>query len=164
MKILIMKIYKNQIIKTHLFNLSMKLKINYAEVLLCLSVFFIITTTASSKQAIDSLPVPNSSHGLLLNDSTNLIAKEDIQDINYTTLYDILNKEGNLFGMGLGINGHFNNFLRYGEINTNPSVLFNGRSLNNPINNNYNLELFSPEFIESMMGYPEGWTVLEEND
>ncbi len=146
-----MKIYKNQIIKTHLFNLSMKLKVNYAEVLLCLSVFFIVATITISKEVNDSLIVPNGSHGLLLNDSTLVsISKENIQDINYTTLYDILNNEGNLFGMGLGINGHFNNFFSYGEISTNPSVLFNGRNLNNPINDNYNLELFSPEFVESI--------------
>ncbi|MFN3194846.1 MAG: TonB-dependent receptor plug domain-containing protein [Chlorobiota bacterium] len=123
---------------------------NYAEVLLCLSVFFISTNMAFSTNSIDSLVKPNDKHGLLLNDSSNHISKREIQEINYTTLFDILNNEGNFMPLGLGINGRYNNFFSYGDINTNPSVLFNGRSLNSNVNNKFNLEVFSPEFLENI--------------
>jgi hypothetical protein len=143
-----MRISKIQTIKKNLFKLSKNCKINYAEVLLCLSVFFISVHSAYSKG--DSLVTPNKLHGLLLKDSTTNISKRDIQDINYTTLFDIINNEGNLSPAGLGINGHFNNFFSYGEINSNPSIMFNGRSLNSKVSNNFNLETFSPEFLENI--------------
>jgi hypothetical protein len=145
-----MKISKIQTIKKNLFNLNKVLEFNYAEVLLCLSVFFISFFSIFSNTPSDTLTEPNNKHGLLLDDTTGYITKKSIQEINYTTLYDIINNEGNFFSLGLGINGHNNNFFSYGEINTNPTMMFNGRNLNSHVSGIYNLEIFSPEFFENL--------------
>lgn len=122
---------------------------NNAGIFIILSVFFVfINSTLSLAEDSITYIKPNEYHGLLLNDTTNSIEKYDIQRMNYSTLYDILNSRNELFGMSLGINGHYNNFLSYGAIDNNIELGFNGRSLTNYYNGNYNLENFSPEFFE----------------
>lgn len=122
---------------------------NNAGIFIFLSVFFVFINSALS-ELNDSITYvkPNEYHGLLLNDTINSIEKSDIQRINYSTMYDILNTRNELFGMSLGINGHFNNFLSYGAIDNNVELGYNGRNINNNYNGKYNLENYSPEFFE----------------
>ncbi len=123
--------------------------INNAGIIIFLSVFFVFINPAFSRSR-DSIShvKPNEYHGLILKDTTNSIQKIDIQRINYSTLYDILNTRNELFGMSLGINGHYNNFLSYGAIDNNIALGINGRTLTNYYNGKYNLENYSPEFFE----------------
>lgn len=122
-----------------------------AGIFFCLSVFFInfIQMYSQTKDTIDNIK-PNEYHGLLLNDTNSTISKQDIQRINYSSMYDILNTRNELYGMSLGINGHYNNFLSYGSIDNNISFSFNDRPLNNYLNGKFNIENFSPEFFERM--------------
>ena len=122
---------------------------NNAGIFIFLSVFFVFINSALS-ELNDSITYvkQNEYHGLLLNDTINSIEKSDIQRINYSTMYDILNTRNELFGMSLGINGHFNNFLSYGAIDNNVELGFNGRNINNNYNGKYNLANYSPEFFE----------------
>lgn len=122
---------------------------NNAGIVIFLSVFFILNYSIYSK-TIDSIPFikPNEYHGLINNDTSNTISKKSIQRINYSTMYDILNTRNELFGMSLGINGHYNNFLSYGALDNNIEFSFNGRNLTNYYNSKYNIENFSPEFFE----------------
>lgn len=123
---------------------------NYnAGILILLSVFFVFISPTFS-QSSDSVTFvkPNEYHGLLLHDTINTVEKSDIQRINYSTLYDILNTRNELFGMSLGINGQNNNFLSYGAIENNVELGFNGRNLRNYYNGKYSIENFSPEFFE----------------
>jgi hypothetical protein len=122
---------------------------NNAGIIIFLSVFFVSFNTALSvtKDSITYVK-PNEYHGLLLNDTSNSIEKYEIQRLNYSTLYDILNTRNELFGMSLGLNGHYNNFLSYGAIDNNIELGINGRSLTNYYNGKYNLENYSPEFFE----------------
>jgi len=126
--------------------------VNYnAGIIIYLSVFFVLNPILLSK-GNDSIVYkkPNELHGLMLNDTTTYIGKKDIQRINYSSLFDILNSRDELFGMSLGINGHNNSFLSYGSLNPNISFAFNGRQLSNNFNGNYSLENFSPEFFERL--------------
>lgn len=118
-------------------------------IILYLGVFFAFSQFLYSQNK-DSIVYtkPNEYHGLLLKDTINTIGKRDIQRINYSSIYDILNTRNELFGMSLGINGHHNNFLSYGSLNPNISLGFNGRQLSNNYNGYYNPENFSPEFFE----------------
>ncbi len=122
---------------------------NNAGILIFLSVFFVLiqSTFAESKDSI-VYSIPNEFHGTLLYDSTNSIEKSDIQRINYSTIYDILNTRNELFGMSLGINGHNNSFISYGAIENNLELGFNGRILTNFYNGKFTLDNFSPEFFE----------------
>lgn len=124
--------------------------VNYnAGIIIYLGVFFVLVSPliSNSKDSVQFVK-PNESHGLLLPGNESTIEKSDIQRINYSSLYDILNLRNELFGMSLGINGHQNNFLSYGSLNNNLKVGFNGRQISNYYNGNYNLENFSPEFFE----------------
>ncbi len=122
---------------------------NNAGIFIFLSVFFVFINSALlvSNDSITYVK-PNEYHGLLLNDTINSIEKSNIQRINYSTLYDILNTINELFGMSLGINGHNNNFLSFGAIDNNVELGFNGRNITNYYNGKYNLENYSPEFFE----------------
>lgn len=122
-----------------------------AGIYFCLSVFFINTLQLYSQTKDTTVNVrPNEYHGLLLNDSISTLSKRDIQRINYSSMYDILNTRNELYGMSLGINGHYNNFLSYGSLDNNTTFSFNDRPLNNYLNGKFNIENFSPEFFERM--------------
>lgn len=127
-----------------------KFKINYnVGIIIYLGVFFAISQPvfSSNKDSIQ-YSKPNEFHGLLLKDTSNTINKTNIQRINYSSMYDILNTRNELFGMSLGINGHQNSFLSYGSLNQNIFLGSNGRQLTNNYNGGYNSENFSPEFFE----------------
>lgn len=144
-----MTIYKKLTTKIHFFKMKIGINNNNAGIIIFLSVFFVSFNTALSvtKDSITYVK-PNEYHGLLLNDTSNSIEKYEIQRLNYSTLYDILNTRNELFGMSLGLNGHYNNFLSYGAIDNNIELGINGRSLTNYYNGKYNLENYSPEFFE----------------
>lgn len=126
------------------------INIKYAAVrfIFC-SVFFILFNSNLYSFESDSLMYPYEYHGSILQDSTsNTIEKKDIQRVHYNSLYEITDDIIGIQGMYLGAIGHYNNFLNYGSLGEDRSLLYNGRSL---INNSYgglNSETFSPEFFE----------------
>lgn len=149
MKTLTMMIYKKLTTKTLCFDMSAKGINTYAGIFLYLSVFFVCFLQLSAKETDSNRVVmPDEYHGLLSHDTTTAITKQNIQRINYNTLFDILSRQGELYGMSLGINGHNNNFFAYGSLDNNITYSYNGIPLTNLYSGSYNIQDFSPEFFE----------------
>jgi len=95
--------------------------------------------------------IPLKTHGsifLLKNKNSKVIRKEDIQFDVYNGFTELLSSKLPFYPLFLGSPGLFNSFSAFGGTSRDVSLTFNGRPVTDMAFGSFNLEQFSPEFME----------------
>ena len=96
--------------------------------------------------------IPLKTHGSFFQLKHNLfekVTKKDLQWMEYTSLFNILKQKLPAYPLSLGNYGQFNNLSVFGANPHDNNLRFNNRQMNDIAYGSYNLEQFSPEFMES---------------
>jgi hypothetical protein len=99
----------------------------------------------------NTLPVPFASLGRLEFGDAHVsyeMTKHDRRNIQYRSLPDALIRNSGFLPMSQGGFGQFNSVSMYGSNVTNQSVSTDGRSVFDPWNGTFNMELIAPEGLE----------------
>jgi outer membrane cobalamin receptor len=111
-------------------------------------------TKVAVKDSIIRIPLRNHGNLIHIKDTPNItIKKQDIQDINYTGLSDILQKKTPFYTQNQGSFGLFNSFSIFGAKPRSINFQFNGRNINDLDLGSLNPEQISTEFFESVEVY-----------
>lgn len=78
------------------------------------------------------------------------IDKHDLLFSKYQTFSELLREKTNLYPLNLGVSGQFNTASFFGLKPNNTNITFNNRSYNSQPNGLMNLDIISPEFLESI--------------
>ena len=117
-----------------------------------------ITDSLATEQQLvpDSLRKPNNpmhKHGsvfLLNNRPYKTINKKDYRYLQYSGLSEIIGHNTLFFPVSTGTHTRFNSFSVFGASADDINVNYNGRPINDFQYGSYNLEQFSPEFLENI--------------
>lgn len=110
-----------------------------------------LSNVTSDSLLPSNFPILEHGKVFVLNNKPALtIGKRDYSFDQYAGLYEIINKKANVFPLSLGSYSQFNSFSFYGATPRDLSVTFNYRPMNDFQYSSYNIEQFSPEFIENL--------------
>ena len=110
-----------------------------------------IDSTVVKKDSV-KINIPLKTHGSFFQLKHNIfekVTKNDLQWMDYTSLFDILKQKLPAYPLSLGNYGQFNNLSIFGGNPHDNNLRFNNRQMNDIAYGSYNLEQFSPEFIQS---------------